>query len=163
MYNNLMNLFRFGGIDNPRIYLDENSARMCRAHRQMFDMLIDQLIKEGKKEQALKALDYCMKQIPGTTVPHNYASTSFVQYYYQLGELDKAQALADEIGARAADNLRWLNTLSLNQRRSAADEITRNLAAIQRLALTAEKYNYADYIKYYEIMAQYGALYNSIL
>jgi hypothetical protein len=163
MYNNLMNLFRFGGIDNPRIYLDENSARMCRAHRQMFDMLIDQLIKEGKKEQALKALDYCMEQIPGTTVPHNYASTSFVQYYYQLGELDKAQALADEIGARAADNLRWLNTLSLNQRRSAADEITRNLAAIQRLALTAEKYNYADYIKYYEIMAQYGALYNSIL
>jgi hypothetical protein len=163
MYDNMMNLFAFGGINNPSIYLDENSARMCRAHRQMFDMLIEQLIKEGENEKALKALDYCMEQIPGTTVPHNYSSTSFVEYYYKLGEKDKAQALADEIGARAADNLRWLNTLTLSQRRSASEEITRNLASIQRLALASEKYNYADYIKYYEIMASYSALYNSIL
>ena len=103
-----------------------------------------------------------MEQIPGSTIPHNYASASFVEFYYQLGEKEKAQALSDQIGTTAQDNLRYLNTLTLQQRRSASDEITRNLAAIQRLAFAAEKYNVSDYLKYYEIMSTYSPLYNSI-
>ena len=162
MYDNMMNKFAFGGINNPTIYLDENSERMCRAHRQMFDMLIEQLIKEGEFEKAKKALDYCMEQIPGTTVRHNYSSTSFVQYYYLLGEKEKAQQLSDLIGRAAEDNLRYLSTLTIQQQRSAADEITRNLASIQRLGLIAEKFNADDYLKYYELMRTYTQLYNSI-
>jgi hypothetical protein len=160
MYNNLMNKFAFGGINNPNIYLDENSERMCRAHRQMFDMLIEQLIKEGENEKAKKALDYCMEQIPGTTVAHNYSSASFVEYYYVLGENEKAQQLSDIIGNAAQDNLRYLSTLSLPQQRSALDAITRNLASVQRLGLIAEKYNVSDYIKYYNMMATYSNLYS---
>ena len=160
MYNNLMNKFAFGGINNPNIYLDENSERMCRAHRQMFDMLIEQLIKEGENEKAKKALDYCMEQIPGTTVAHNYSSASFVEYYYVLGENEKAQQLSDIIGNAAQDNLRYLSTLSLPQQRSALDAITRNLASVQRLGLIAEKHNVSDYIKYYNMMATYSNLYS---
>ena len=160
MYNNLMNKFAFGGINNPHIYLDENSERMCRAHRQMFDMLIEQLIKEGENEKAKKALDYCMEQIPGTTVAHNYSSASFVEYYYVLGENEKAQQLSDIIGNAAQDNLRYLSTLSLPQQRSALDAITRNLASVQRLGLIAEKHNVSDYIKYYNMMATYSSLYS---
>ena len=128
----------------------------------MFDMLIEQLIKEGEFEKAQKALDYCMEQIPGTTVRHNYSSTSFVQYYYLLGEKEKAQQLSDLIGRAAEDNLRYLSTLTIQQQRSAADEITRNLASIQRLGLIAEKFNADDYLKYYELMRTYTQLYNSI-
>lgn len=160
MYDNLMNKFAFGGINNPHIYLDENSERMCRAHRQMFDMLIEQLIKEGENEKAKKALDYCMEQIPGTTVAHNYSSASFVEYYYILGENEKAQQLSDIIGNAAQDNLRYLSTLSLPQQRSALDAITRNLASVQRLGLIAEKHNVSDYIKYYNMMATYSNLYS---
>ena len=162
MYDNMMNKFAFGGINNPTIYLDENSERMCRAHRQMFEMLIEQLIKEGEVEKAKKALDYCMEQIPGSTVRHNYSSTAFVQFYYLLGEKEKAQQLSDHIGNTAADNLRYLSTLTLQQQRSAADEITRNLASIQRLGLIAEKHNVSDYLKYYDLMSRYTMLYNSI-
>lgn len=160
MYDNLINKFAFGGINNPHIYLDENSERMCRAHRQMFDMLIEQLIKEGENEKAKKALDYCMEQIPGTTVAHNYSSASFVEYYYVLGENEKAQQLSDIIGNAAQDNLRYLSTLSLPQQRSALDAITRNLASVQRLGLIAEKHNVSDYIKYYNMMATYSNLYS---
>jgi hypothetical protein len=133
---------------------------MCRAHRQMFDMLIEQLIKEGENEKAKKALDYCMEQIPGTTVAHNYSSASFVEYYYVLGENEKAQQLSDIIGNAAQDNLRYLSTLSLPQQRSALDAITRNLASVQRLGLIAEKHNVSDYIKYYNMMATYSNLYS---
>ena len=33
MYDNLMNKFKFGGIDKPGIYIDENAMRMCHSHR----------------------------------------------------------------------------------------------------------------------------------
>ena len=75
MYNNLMTKFKFGGIDNPDIYLDETVLRMCDTHRRLFVQLASQLIKEGKKDKALKALDYCEKVIPSTTVRHDYIYT----------------------------------------------------------------------------------------
>ena len=44
MYDNMMNKFRFGNIEDPRVYLDENILRMCNAQRQMFGRLIDPLL-----------------------------------------------------------------------------------------------------------------------
>lgn len=76
MYDNLMNKFKFGGIDNPDIYLDETVMRMCMTHRRMFAQLISQLIREGKKDMAQKALEKAAKAIPATTVPHNFSSGS---------------------------------------------------------------------------------------
>ena len=159
MYDNMMNKFAFGGIDNPNIYLDENSERMCRAHRQMFEKLIGQLISEGDAERALKALDYCMEQIPGTTVRHNHWSCPFVEYYYLLGEDEKAQQLSDLIGNTALDNLRYLNSLTPRQKNSAIDEITNNLASIQYLATIAERYNPTDFKKYYSEFQNYMRLF----
>ena len=57
MYDNLMNKFKFGGIDKPGIYIDENTMRMCYTHRRIFAQLITQLMKEGKKDKALAALE----------------------------------------------------------------------------------------------------------
>ena len=49
MYDNLMNKFKFGGIDKPGIYIGENTMRMCYTHRRIFAQLITQLMKEGKR------------------------------------------------------------------------------------------------------------------
>ena len=70
MYDNLMNKFKFGGINNPDIYIDETVMRMCQTHRRMFIQLATQLIKEGKKDKALKALDYCSEVIPSLSLIH---------------------------------------------------------------------------------------------
>ena len=71
MYDNMMNKFVWGGIENPNVYLDENIRRMCFTLRMMFVELIGQLMEEGKTDKALKALDYCMEKIPGTAIPHD--------------------------------------------------------------------------------------------
>ena len=72
MYDNLMNKFKFGGIDKPGIYIDENVMRMCYTHRRVFAQLIEQLMKEGKKDKALAALDYAEKMIPAYNVPYDW-------------------------------------------------------------------------------------------
>ena len=61
MYDNLMNKFKFGGIDKPGIYIDENVMRMCYTHRRIFTQLVGQLIKEGKNGQGACRTGLCRK------------------------------------------------------------------------------------------------------
>ena len=44
MYNNMMNRFRYGNVNKKGIYLDETVSRMCSTHRNMFCMLVQQLL-----------------------------------------------------------------------------------------------------------------------
>lgn len=62
MYDNLMNKFKFGGINKAGIYIDENTMRMCYTHRRIFTQLITQLLKEGKKDKALKSIRILRKK-----------------------------------------------------------------------------------------------------
>ena len=66
----------FGGIDKDGIYLDETVLRMSQTHRRMFVQVASQLIKEGKNEKALKALDYAQQVIPSKNVAHDYIMSS---------------------------------------------------------------------------------------
>ena len=114
MYDNLMNKFKFGGIDNPDIYLDETVLRMCDTHRRMFVQLTSQLIKEGKKDKALKALDYCEKVIPSTTVPHDYlmsSSKEMAENYLALGQPQKAEKILNELANNAVEYATWYLSL----------------------------------------------------
>ena len=110
MYDNLMNKFKFGGIDNPDIYLDETVMRMCYAHRRLFSQLAKQLLREGKKEKALAVLDRAQEVVPGTTVPYDaYAAGSMdmANSYVQLGHPEKAQPILTAMGDRAGEYLDW--------------------------------------------------------
>ena len=74
VYTNLMTRFKFGGLDKKGIYLDETVMRMCYTHRRLFAQLALNLIQEGKKDKAAKALAYAEKVIPAYNVPMNYLS-----------------------------------------------------------------------------------------
>ena len=52
MYDHIMNKFRFGGLDNPNIYLDETVLRMCYTHRRLMSSLAMQLMRENMFELA---------------------------------------------------------------------------------------------------------------
>ena len=161
MYNNMMNKFRFGGIDTEKdIYLDENILRMCRAHRQMFSELINKLIKEGKKEEATKALDYCLEVIPHRNVPHNFSSTDFVEQYYKVGEKEKGRALANILIEESEAKLMWISTLNRNQVKGASDEIGRSLIIFQQIGVTANAHlDYELFSRCSELMEKYYYLY----
>ena len=133
MFDNMMHKFKWGGIDNPKIYLNENNRRMCRTLRMMFIRLIDALITQDKDEKALEALDFCMKQIPGTTVPHDFVSLSFVQDYMLLNQPKKGLELADDIANKSLDNLSWYFKLSPNLYPSVVSEVGHDLAVVNNV------------------------------
>ncbi len=124
MYDNLMNRFKFGGIDNPDIYLDETVMRMCQTHRRIFSQLAKQLLAEGQKEKAQRVLEKVEKVIPATTVPHTYQSGSLemAQTWLALGNKQKADKLAAAVAKNASEYCAWYTSLSDSRLQASADE-----------------------------------------
>ena len=75
-YNNVMNRFKFGGLDKKGLYIDETIMRMCYTHRNLFAQLALALIREGKNDKALKVLRKAEKSISEYNVPNTFVSGS---------------------------------------------------------------------------------------
>ena len=137
MYDNMVNKFRWGGIDKATpehpLYLDENVRRMCNTHRMMFGDLVVQLIAEGKTDKALTALDLIMGKIPGWQVTHDLTSISLAQSYLDLGEKTKGEALLTEILDNSAGYLNWYKDLTSGQLRSVGSDYQKHLYIIQAI------------------------------
>ena len=129
MYDNLMHKFKFGGIDNPDIYLDETVLRMCDTHRRLFVQLASQLIREGKKDKALEVLNYCEKVIPSTTVRHDYiysSSKEMADDYKALGEIQKAEEILDQLANNSVEYASWYLSLDDDRFTGSYEECMRH-------------------------------------
>jgi hypothetical protein len=162
MYENMVHKFRWGGIDNPKVYLDETNLRMCSTFRIYFGYLAAALINEGKKEKALETLDYCMKVIPTNTVPSDYLLLPIAEYYYALGENKKADDIIIELAEKSSKNLRWFFNLEKDKMGSTYTDIYENLSTAQQIVQITEKNNKALFDKYYQSFMQYFELYSSL-
>ena len=113
MYDNLMNKFKFGGIDKPGIYIDENAMRMCYSHRRIFSQLIGQLLAEGKNDKARAALEYSEKMIPAENVPYDWqnGSLQMAEAWYKLGETEKGDRIAQALADKAVEYMTWYMSL----------------------------------------------------
>ena len=142
MYDNLMNKFKFGGIDKPGIYIDENTMRMCYTHRRTFAQLITQLMKEGKKDKALAALEYAEKMIPAFNVPYDVqnGALEMAEAYYQLGNNTKADQIIDELANKSVEYLTWYLSLDDNHLLMSQREFIMHLSALDMEAKMMEKY-----------------------
>ena len=142
MYDNLMNKFKFGGIDKPGIYIDENVMRMCYTHRRVFAQLIEQLMKEGKKDKALAALDYAEKMIPAYNVPYDWqnGAVQMAEAYYQLGETEKADKIMDALANKAIEYLTWYLSLDNSQFFVSSRDFEYHIALLNEELKLMEKY-----------------------
>ena len=142
MYDNLMHKFKFGGIDKDGLYLDETVLRMCQTHRRLFVQVAGQLIKEGKYDKALKALDYSQQVIPSKNVPHDYVMSSSKEMaddYITLGEYAKASAILDELGNKAVEYITWYMSLDDERLALSYDNCVRNFIILDEVSKSLER------------------------
>ena len=104
-----MNRFRFGGLNNPKFYLDETVSRMCYTHRRMFAQLGTELMKEGKKDKARKLVERAEQVMPPTTMPHSFAggSLDLARIWLQLGDKKHAESIALPVAKNACEYMEW--------------------------------------------------------
>ncbi len=133
MFDNMVNKYKWGNIQDSTVYLDENTIRMARALRMMFTTLTDSLIGEGKNDKAEQALDYCQKVIPSTTIPYDYTALAIADGYYKIGKKDKALAVYKIIAERVIKSIRWYNRLNPNHFESAISDVRFDFMTLQNV------------------------------
>ncbi len=113
MYDNLVHRFKFGGIDNPEIYLDETVLRMVYTHRTLFGICANELIARGDTARALEVLEKAETAIPAATVPHNImgGSLTLASCWMRLGKNEQAKAIALAVGSNQMEYAAWYRQL----------------------------------------------------
>jgi hypothetical protein len=111
MYDNMVNKFRWGGVDNPKVYIDENVNRMLGNFRSTFARFALQLIRENKPDSARKALEKCLQVIPDKVVPFNVYNILIVEAYYKLGDVAMANKIADIMKKNVTDEMAYYVSL----------------------------------------------------
>lgn len=121
MYDNMMNRFRYGNMAKRGIYIDQTIMRMCQTHRQKFVQLIGALLKEGKKDKALKALEKSEEVLPGYNIPYEPYMAGFdpremairlPEYWHAVGRPQEAERILASIVKTSQEYLEWFNSLS---------------------------------------------------
>lgn len=130
MYDNVMNKFKWGNANDPKIYLDENTLRLCRTFRLTFTYLISALMEEGQNDKALLALDKCMEVLPGNTIPRGQESLVFANAYYELGQEAKGDSILNEIYSRADRTLQWYARLDQNNMVQSSVDIREHMTTM---------------------------------
>ncbi|MGF7140219.1 glycosyltransferase family 117 protein [Roseimarinus sediminis] len=107
MYQNLMNEFKWGNVNAPGVYVDENNRRMLTNTRNNFQRLAEALILEGKTDSAIQVLDRCIEMIPAEKVPYDYFALQVAKTYVDAGAKEKAAILIEDMAGDFGSELEY--------------------------------------------------------
>ena len=142
-YDNVMNRFKFGGIDKPGIYLDETVMRMCYTHRRTMAKLAVELLNEGDEKKAEKVLRYTAKQIPSYNVAHNFSSGSLdmARAWAILGNNKEALSIMNDLWKQASQYMMWYCSLDGFRFDSAQNDCAIQLYIMQQLVALGDTFD----------------------
>ena len=139
MYDNLMNKFKFGEMNNPKVYLDENNTRMVMNIRSVYARLAAALIAEGKKDSAHKVILRCLEEMPGNTVPYDYFTVSLADGLYKTGDVKTANRIAEQLIAASTEKLAYYFSFPDQDLKDMETPMQEALFTLQRMGVSAQE------------------------
>ena len=135
-YNNVMNRFKWGGLDKPGLYIDETVMRMCYTHRHLFATLAMQLIAEGQNAKAEKVLRKSEKVLPEYNVPYTFMSgaSDLARAYALIGKKADAARILNKVWADAKSYADYYLQLTGSRFMMSQNDVLRQLYIMKNIA-----------------------------
>ena len=135
-YNNVMNRYKWGGLEQKGLYIDETVMRMCYTHRHLMADLALQLIAEGKTDKALNVLRKSEKVLPSYNVPNTYLSgaADLAKAYALLGKTHDAQRIIDQVWKDSKQYAQWYIGLEGNLFTMSQNDVLKYIYIMQATA-----------------------------
>ena len=135
-YNNVMNRFKWGGLNKPGLYIDETVMRMCYTHRHLFATLAMQLIAEGQNVKAEKVLRKSEKVLPEYNVPYTFMSgaSDLARAYALIGKKADAARILNKVWADAKSYADYYLQLTGSRFMMSQNDVLRQLYIMQNIA-----------------------------
>jgi hypothetical protein len=97
MYDNLMNKFKWGNAEDPKVYLDENNRRMFSNFRRIFGTLAKDLIAKGDTMKAVEVVHRGLSIVPAEKMPNDFFSISLAEVLLRAGKKEEGEKLLLDI------------------------------------------------------------------
>ncbi len=158
MYDNMLHKFKYGNMNIPGIYIDENTMRMCRTHRMMFCQLAEALYEEGDYEKALEVLDFAEEMLPGYNIPYDYTSGTMAALYYEMAAMDKGNAIISKLADNCVEYMEWGASLDAIQRKAAQSTLGHYSAVLGFVLNNLQRFEQKElFNKYFALYNQYAS------
>lgn len=131
MYDNLMNKFVWGNMQDPKVYLDETNLRMTFNFRNSFVRLASKLYMEGKRKKAIAVLDKAEELMPDSRIPYNYFNLLMADIYIDLKEFDKAENMLNRLQERTEQDLIYYAQFRSDSRGAVDEDVRRGEVIVQ--------------------------------
>lgn len=147
LYENLMNKFKWGRMNEKDVYLDYfhkitlNSVRM----RHVFTRLANQLYSEGKKDSAIKVLDKVVELTPPDKIPYDFFTLGIIEAYARMGENIKSQKLIKEYSESCDRLLKYYLSQTRKFIIGADYDIRYNFNILNELKNISSTYKYKEF------------------
>lgn len=126
-FDNMINKFGYRGLDNPKVYYNEDYRGFVLNHRSALNSLADGLLTEYEEEQsataehvvtegpvenklekAKKVIFFNLERMPDAAIPYDHTTATTVELLFRVGEKEKALEIANIMATRADDMLGYL-------------------------------------------------------
>jgi hypothetical protein len=163
LYDRLMKTFKWGGIANPKVYLDENNYRTLRIvrFRSNFSRLADELIKIGKVDSAKQVLIKCINILPDNREPLSYFDLELVESFYKAGLTEQANEMANQLAFNCISDLNYFIKLGVKGSSGFDYEKRLGVAGLQGIVAVTQKYKQTELSK--KLEEQFNEFYQKFM
>jgi hypothetical protein len=143
LYENLMNKFRWGAMNDPEVYLDDFHVRTMSIVRlrNRFIQLADELISRRDTARAIAVLDRCLELTPDEKIPYDHTIIQIANAYYKCNQIDKANGLVIQLRDKCSENLAYYLDQQQHFIASINDQVMYNFQIIQNLMMMTNTFN----------------------
>ncbi len=151
----VQNKFKYGGLGEREMFVDENSARIMNSQKSVHFAIADDLIRNGKNDEAIKVLDKAKKEYQYVNAPYyapnnrffNILAIQWIDLYYRAGKPEGAKKIKELFLKDMADCLRFYSLPNNSYAERYADEKKSAEEMIQRMEYIAINYKDNDFMK----------------
>lgn len=142
LYDNLMNVFRYGNVGDERVYADTFVKYNFYATQiwTSFARLAEALTERGEPERAVEVLDYAFRQLPVSQLGGNLHLLSAITAYYNAGAIEKGDELFEQYLTIVLEYVDYFTRLPQRYSGSLGPKRYENIYALMELSGIAEKY-----------------------
>ena len=142
LYNNVMNKFVWGNVNDPDVHLDEYNKKQINIMqtRYMFARLASALVNEGEKEKAIEVIDKMFELFPNEKIPYTYTSFPAAEQYYRAGAEDKANEVVRIMMNNSFALINYYLSLPEKLAKTIEADQNRELSNIRNLVVITQRY-----------------------
>ena len=145
MYEIVMD-WEWGNSDDPSVYIDPQTRAQGISFRSNMARLVEQLIVDEQFDKAENVIDLAVEKMPLKAFRYYAFVEPFIQGYYAVSAVDKAQKLATELLTLYLDHLAYYTTLNAEESYRRIEEIYSDLEATRRVLDLSTEANDEDFV-----------------